>query len=76
MEWFSEQGISIKIFYYRLRKLRKAVLEQTETHQIVPIATQPINIPSSEPLGIKIIENGIMVELPENVSTETITAIL
>jgi len=51
-------------------------LEKQEQHQIVPIATHPINILSSEPSGIKISGNGIMIELPESISVETITAVL
>ena len=74
-EWCSEQGIAIKTFYYRLRKLREAALEQTETHQIVPIAAN-LEIPSSREHSIKISGNGIMVELPESISAETITVIL
>ena len=74
--WCEERGLSVKTFYYRLRKIREAALEKQEQHQIVPIATQPINIPPSEPSGIKISGNGIMIELPESISAETITAVL
>lgn len=74
--WCEERGLSVKTFYYRLRKVREVALEQTEKHRIVPIVSQPINMLSSEPSSIKISSNGIMVELSENVSAETITTIL
>ena len=75
-EWCSEQGIVTKTFYYRLRKLREEALDQADSHQIVPI-TANLEIPSvHETASIKIQGNGITIELPGNVATETITAIL
>ena len=75
-EWCSEQGIVTKTFYYRLRKLREEALEQAESHQIVPIATNLETPTVNETASIKIQSNGITVELPENIAPETITAIL
>jgi transposase-like protein len=75
-EWCSEQGIVTKTFYYRLRRLREEALEQAESHQIVPIATN-FEMPSVHKIAsIKIQSNGITIELPENICAETITAIL
>lgn len=75
-EWCNGCGLSPKTFYYRLRKIREAALEQAESHQIVPITMQP-EMPSAQEIqGIKISGSGITVELPENVAAETITAIL
>jgi len=75
-EWCSEQGIVIKTFYYRLRKIREAALDQAGSHRIVPIATN-LETPSvNETASIKVQSNGITIELPENIATETITAIL
>lgn len=62
-------------FYYRLRKIREAAMEQAETHQIVPITANEISS-AHEPTSIKIHSNGITIELSENISTETITAVL
>jgi hypothetical protein len=50
-------------------------MEQAETHQIVPITANEISS-AHEPTSIKIHSNGITIELSENISTETITAIL
>ena len=75
-EWCSEQELSVKTFYYRLRKVREAALENREKHEIVPIATQPETFPKNESGCIKISGNGISVELSENISPETIIAIL
>lgn len=79
-DWCEAQGISVKTFYYRLRVLRKNLLNENETHDIVPVvacendllvgtSTQPDN-------RIHISGNGVEVELPMNVSLELMTAIL
>lgn len=73
--WCDECGLSIKTFYYRLRKIREAAMEQAETHQIVPITANEISS-AHESTSIKIHSNGITIELSENISTETITAVL
>jgi len=73
--WCNECVLSIKMFYYRLRKIREAAMEQAETHQIVPITANEISS-AHEPTSIKIHSNGITIELSENISTETITAVL
>ena len=36
-EWCSEQGISVKTFYYRLRVIREEMLKNDVVHEIVPI---------------------------------------
>ena len=75
-EWCNVCGLSPKTFYYRLRKIRETALEQAESHQIVPIAMRP-EMPSVQGTqSIKISGSGITVVLPENVTAETITAIL
>ncbi len=75
-EWCSEQGIVTKTFYYRLREIRETALEQAESHQIVPIATNLETPSMHETASIKIQGNGITIELPENICAETIIAIL
>ena len=75
--WCEEQELSPKTFYYRLRKIRESALECSEKHEIVPLSPSPCDLPTDNISCIKIIiGNGITVELPENASAETITAIL
>ena len=42
-EWCQEQGLAEHIYYYRLRKLRQAALEQAQPVQLaeVPLAPKP-----------------------------------
>ena len=72
-EWCAENGISKKTFYYRLRQIRKDVIETAESHDIVPITavTEQKNITDS---SIKIQGSGISIELPVEVSPEVLTA--
>ena len=74
--WCEEQELLPKTFYYRLQKIRESELECSEKHEIVPLSPLPANTQMHSTTCIKIIGNGITVELPENASAETITAIL
>lgn len=74
--WCTEQELSVKTFYYRLRKIRESALETTEKHEIVLLSPSPAAVPMQSTSCIKISGNGIAVELPENISAETITTIL
>lgn len=81
-DWCNEQGLSIKTFYYRLKVLRQNVLNTQEQHDIVPIASsynQSLETAKTETGAegkIHISGNGITVELPVNISTELLTAVL
>ena len=73
-EWCAENGISKKTFYYRLRQLRKDVIETGERHEIVPITavTEQKNITTDS--SIKIQGSGISIELPMEISPEILSA--
>ena len=74
--WCTENGANIKTFYYWLRKVHEALLEQTEKHEIVPVRPK---VPVSEKAPIDVIRitgKGIAIELPETVSAETLEVIL
>ncbi len=76
-DWCEAHGISVKTFYYRLRVLCENL---KETHDIVPIAAcknyLPVDISTQSDERIHISGNGIEIELPMNISSELITAIL
>ena len=73
IEWCAENGISKKTFYYRLRQIRKDVIETVESHDIVPITAiserQKITDES-----IRIQSSGISIELPVGISPEFLIA--
>ena len=72
-EWCAKNGISKKTFYYRLRQIRKDVIETDKSHDIVPITavTEQKNITDS---SIKIQGSGISIELPMEISPEILSA--
>ena len=72
-EWCAENGISKKTFYYRLRQLRKNVIETAERHEIVPI-TAVTEQQKNTDASIKIHGSGISIELPVEISSEILSA--
>lgn len=79
-DWSEAHGISVKTFYYRLRVLRENLLKEKETHDIVPIAACKndllVGMSTQSDERIHISGNGVEIELPMNVSSELITAII
>ncbi|MBO6302218.1 MAG: hypothetical protein J6N15_07255 [Ruminiclostridium sp.] len=72
-EWCAENGISKKTFYYRLRQLRKDMIETVESHDIVPI-TAVTEQQKNTDASIKIHGSGISIELPVEISPEILSA--
>ena len=66
-KWCAENGIDVKSYYYRLRKMRERTCEQIA----VPVEI----IPSVSSL-VTIRANGIEAEIPEGASFETISAVI
>jgi len=80
-DWCEAQGISVKTFYYRLKVLRRNLLKETETHEIVPVKMCGDKVPTAistqnDDDRIHIRGNGVDIELPMNVSSDLITVIL
>ena len=75
--WCAEQNISTKRFYYRLRKLREAVIKQ-EQHEIVVVKAcdEETQAPTANASTIRITGRGITAELPQDISPELLTALL
>ncbi len=45
-EWRGENGISVKTFYYRLRRIRESKIEN---HEIVPVSCAAASIHTNQP---------------------------
>ena len=75
--WCAEQNLSTKTFYYRLRKLREAVIKQ-EQHEIVLVKAcdEETHAPTANASTIRITSRGITAELPQDISPELLTALL
>lgn len=67
--WCQENGVATSSYYHYLRKIRESMLQES---QIVPLELpKPVSSPE-----IRIESAGITVILPENASTEQLTAVL
>ena len=64
--WCTEQELSVKTFYYRLRKIRESALETTEKHEIVPLSPSPAAVPICKaPLASKSAETELLWSFPK-----------
>ena len=64
----AQNGINIKSYYYRLRKVREQCLESEPA--IVPVA-----VPRATS-DIHIEKNGLQISLPTNISADTLIALI
>ena len=69
-DWCKQNGINIKTYYYRLKRIRQAVCNEIEQHDIVPA------IPAEEERNIEIIVGDIKVSLPDNFNEATLKRLL
>ena len=72
-QWCNSNGINIKTYYYRLRKVREALCE--DTHDIVQI---PLNTSNSAVAAssIKINIGNLNVELPDTIPAATLRSVI
>ena len=80
-EWCTAQGIPVKTFYYRLKVIRRNLLKENETHEIVPITaradeSQAVTVSTEATDKIRIIGNGIEINMPISISPELMAVIL
>lgn len=76
-EWCENNHLSVKTFYYRLKRLRTEAL-QREQHDIVAVSQNTdVNISSTANTGIiRISGRGITAELPQGISAELLAVLL
>jgi len=76
--WCSENGVNIKTYYYRLKRVRNRICEKiSEKQDIVPLAICMENRKSaSENVPITIRINGAEIAVQSGTDTETLRSIL
>ena len=72
-QWCNSNGINIKTYYYRLRKVREALCE--DTHDIVQIPINSVNAVSITS-SIKINAGNLNVELPDTIPAATLRSVI
>jgi hypothetical protein len=67
-QWCAENGINLKTYYYRLKKVREQFLDSSP-------AIVPLNVPQQN-ADIRIEKNGLQVSLPVSISPDTLLALV
>ena len=85
-EWCQDNGVNVSTYYKRLSVLRTELIDGTEKQIIVPVSVSAAITDAAETVipntavssrdKIVIRKNGIEIELPQNISNDTILALL
>ena len=73
-DWCKENGINLKTYYYRLKRVRQAVCSEIEQHDIVPAI--PAEEPQSEGRNIELLVGDVKILLPDNFNENTLRRLL
>ena len=73
-EWCRQNGINPKTYYYRLKRVRNAVYNEIEQHDIVPVLPKEEPEPSAE--KIEIMVGDVKIALPDTFNPETLRRLL
>ena len=73
-EWCRENGINLKTYYYRLKRVREVLCSEKEQHDIVPVET--IVEPQSVEEKIEISVGDVKITLPDNFNRDTLSRLL
>lgn len=73
-EWCRQNGINLKTYYYRLKRMRQAVCNELEVHDIVPL--EPVSESEQKSEKIEISVGDVKITLPENFNEETLRRLL
>lgn len=67
-QWCAENGINVKTYYHRLRRVREQCVESMPSIVPVPLAQQSRDI--------HIEKNGVQITLPADIPSETLMALV
>lgn len=73
-EWCKENGINLKTYYYRLKRVREALCSKKEQHDIVPV--EPIVESQSVEEKIELSVGDVKITLPDNLKSDTLSRLL
>lgn len=73
-DWCKQNGINLKTYYYRLKRLRQAVCNEIEQHDIVPVKPISETEPTSEKIELSV--GNIKISLPDNFNEDTLKRLL
>ena len=73
-DWCRQNGINLKTYYYRLKRLRQAVCNEIEQHDIVPVKPIAGTEPTSEKIELSV--GDVKISLPDSFNEDTLKRLL
>ena len=73
-QWCADNNINLKTYYYRLKKVREAMCNEIETHDIVPVTPQTET--EEQSARIDLLVGDVKISLPDNFSSDALRKIL
>ena len=73
-DWCKQNGIHIKTYYYRLKRVRQAVCSEMERHDIVPV--EPIAGTEITTEKIELSIGDVKISLPDDFNESTLKRLL
>ena len=73
-DWCKQNGINIKTYYYRLKRVRQAVCSEKEWHDIVPV--EPIAGTEITAEKIELSIGDVKISLPDDFNESTLKRLL
>ena len=69
-----QNGINLKTYYYRLKRLRQEVCNEIEQHDIVPVKIISETEPTSEKIELSVAD--VKISLPDDFNESTLKRLL
>ena len=73
-EWCRQNGVNLKTYYYRLKRVRQALCGKLEQHDIVPVLPKEEPDPSAEKIEISV--GDVKITLPDSFNPEALRRLL
>ena len=73
-DWCKENEINLKTYYYRLKRMRQAVCNEIEQHDIVPV--EPNVGPGTAAEKIELSVGDVKISLPDDFNEDTLKRLL
>ena len=73
-DWCKQNGINLKTYYYRLKRLRQAVCNEIEQHDIVPVKLISETEQTSEKIELCVAD--VKISLPDDFNESTLKRLL
>ena len=73
-DWCKQNGINLKTYYYRLKRLRQAVCNEIEQHDIVHIESPTGTEIAAEKIELSV--GDVKISLPDNFNEDTLRRLI